>query len=90
MLSKKVLIFTIFLALLTVSAAAAADPIAKPQTACPVMGGNLNKDVYLDYKGQRIYFCCPACIEVFKKDPEKYLQKMKEQGVTPEKSPSAK
>ena len=44
----------------------------KPQTVCPVLGGKINKDVYTDYQGQRIYFCCPACIKSF----EKYLKKL--------------
>jgi len=60
----------------------------KPQTACPVLGGNLDKNVYVDYQGYRIYFCCPGCDVEFKKDPEKYMKKLQEQGVTPEKSPS--
>jgi len=60
----------------------------KPQTTCPVLGGNIDKNNYLDYKGQRIYFCCKGCDEEFKKNPEKYLEKMKSQGVTPEKSPA--
>lgn len=62
----------------------------KPQTTCPVVGGKINKELYVDYKGQRVYFCCPDCVEPFKKDPEKYLQKLREQGVVPEKSPSGK
>lgn len=91
MLKEKILILAILLAFLTVGLAAAAGPAVKgqPQTVCPVMGGNINKDVYLDYQGQRIYFCCLACLELFKKEPEKYLQKLKEQGITPEKSPAA-
>ncbi|MBI4644074.1 MAG: YHS domain-containing protein [Deltaproteobacteria bacterium] len=67
---------------------AAATP--QPQTTCPVLGGKINKEFYADYKGQRVYFCCSGCDVEFKKDPEKYLQKMKEQGITPEKSPAAK
>ena len=31
------------------------------QTTCPVMGGAINKDVYADYEGKRVYFCCPGC-----------------------------
>jgi len=62
----------------------------KPQAICPVLGGNVDKGVYTDYKGQRIYFCCQGCIADFQKNPEKYLQKMKEQGVQPEKAPAAK
>lgn len=62
----------------------------KAQVDCPVMSGKINKDLYADYKGQRVYFCCPGCVDVFKKDPEAYLKKMREQGVVPEKSPGGK
>ncbi len=61
----------------------------KAQTTCPVMGGNINKNIYADYKGQRVYFCCTGCDEAFKKNPEQYLEKLKSQGVTPEKAPAA-
>jgi YHS domain-containing protein len=44
----------------------------------------------MDYKGQRIYFCCQGCDAEFKKDPEKYLKKIKEQGITLEKCPEGK
>lgn len=47
------------------------------QTTCPVMGGPINKDVFTEYKGQKIYFCCTDCIEMFKKDPEKYIGNIK-------------
>jgi YHS domain-containing protein len=66
-------------------------PLAgKTQVACPVQGGKINKDLYVDYQGQRVYFCCPACIPIFNKDPENYLRKMREQGVVPEKTPGGK
>jgi len=80
---------TLILALFLAGPGLAADS-AKPQTTCPVLGGNISKDIYADYQGQRVYFCCQGCDDEFKKDPEKYLQKLKEQGVTPEKSPAAK
>lgn len=57
---------------------------AAPQTKCPVMGGDINKEVYVDHKGLRVYFCCEACIAKFKEDPEKYLTKLKEMGEEPE------
>jgi YHS domain-containing protein len=44
------------------------------QKTCPVMGKEINKDIYRDYKGQRIYFCCPMCPPEFDKDPEKYVK----------------
>lgn len=90
MTKRTMLIFAVLLAFLAAGALAAADPAAqgKPQTICPVMGGPINKNVYVDYQGQRVYFCCPACIGLFQKQPEKYLQKMTEEGVRPEKTPA--
>ncbi len=61
-----------------------------PESVCPVLGNKINKNIYTDYQGQRIYFCCPGCIAVFKKNPEAYLKKMREQGVAPEKTPGGK
>ena len=55
------------------------------QTHCPVMGGEINKDVYVDYKGKRVYFCCPGCEGSFMEKPEEYLEKMRAEGVEPER-----
>ena len=57
------------------------------QTVCPVMGGKINKDVYVDYRGKRVYFCCPGCEKKFLEDPEKYIQQMEAEGVVLEESP---
>lgn len=59
----------------------------KPQTVCPVMGGEIVKDIYVDHDGKRVYLCCPACVDPFKKDPAKYLGKLAEAGVTLEDAP---
>ena len=64
----------------------AADP--KPQTVCPVRGDKIDKSTYVDYQGKRIYFCCEGCDKDFKKDPEKYLKKLQDEGVTPEPTPA--
>lgn len=61
------------------------DQEPKAQTLCPVMGGEINKEVYTDHNGMRIYFCCPGCDAEFKADPDKYLKQMKAEGVVPEK-----
>jgi len=49
---------------------------AVEQTTCPVMGGAINKDIFTEYKGKKVYFCCPACKGEFEKDPEKYVSKL--------------
>ncbi len=60
---------------------------AAAQTKCPVLNNPIDKNVYVDYQGKRVYFCCSACIDDFKKDPQKYLKKMEAEGITPEKAP---
>jgi YHS domain-containing protein len=82
----KVLILALALTAFAVGSLWAADP--KPQTVCPVLAGNIDKNVYVDYQGKRIYFCCQGCDAEFKKDPEKYMKKLEEQGVTPEAAPA--
>jgi len=49
---------------------------AAEQTTCPVMGGAINKDIFTEYKGKKVYFCCSSCVDKFKADPEKYLPKL--------------
>lgn len=46
---------------------------------CPVSGDVLKGDekYTYEYKGTTYRFCCPQCVEEFKKDPEKYIDKMK-------------
>jgi YHS domain-containing protein len=50
--------------------------VQKEQTICPVMGGKINKDIFTEYKGKKVYFCCPACKPEFEKNPEKYIDKL--------------
>lgn len=57
------------------------------QRLCPVMGRRISPDIYTDYRGERVYFCCPPCVEDFEKAPQGYLEKMKASGVRLEKSP---
>ena len=53
------------------------QPAEITQTVCPVMGGAINKDIYTDHNGKRVYFCCQGCIAEFTKNPAKYLAKLK-------------
>lgn len=59
----------------------------KSQTTCPVMGGKVDKSLYADVNGYRIYVCCSGCINEIKKDPDKYIKKLHEMGVEIEKAP---
>ena len=51
-----------------------------PQKTCPVMGGEIDKEVFLDYEGQRVYFCCGGCENDFLEDPDAYLKILKKRG----------
>lgn len=55
-----------------------AEPVVLPgeQTLCPVMGTPINKDIFVEYQGKKVYFCCPGCDKEFLADPEKYLPKL--------------
>ncbi len=46
------------------------------QTTCPVMGNEIDKSIFVEYKGQKVYFCCPPCKEKFQANPEAYLVKL--------------
>ncbi|MFC1737446.1 YHS domain-containing protein [Planctomycetota bacterium] len=50
--------------------------LAIEQKTCPVMGGPIDKAVFTEYKGKKVYFCCPGCDVKFKVDPEKYIVKL--------------
>lgn len=55
---------------------AAKAAAAGEQTICPVMGNPINKDVFVEYEGKKVYFCCPECKAKFNADPEKYIAKL--------------
>ncbi|MCK5655184.1 MAG: YHS domain-containing protein [Candidatus Aureabacteria bacterium] len=42
---------------------------------CPVMGQPASKNYSYTYEGKTYYFCCASCIEKFKNDPVKYINK---------------
>ena len=46
------------------------------QTTCPVSGDKIDKNVFVEYKGKKVYFCCASCKSIFNKDPEKYVAKL--------------
>ena len=55
-------------------AVAAAEVIA--QKTCPIMGNPVNKEVFTEHKGKKVYFCCAGCIDKFNAKPEDYVAKL--------------
>ncbi|MCT4534816.1 hypothetical protein [Halodesulfovibrio sp.] len=51
------------------------------QVKCPVMGNTINKKLYADHNGKRVYFCCQMCLPKFKKNPTVFIKKLESQGV---------
>lgn len=40
------------------------------------MEGDINPEVFIEYKGAKIYFCCWGCDKKFVEDSAKYLAKL--------------
>ena len=48
---------------------------------CPVSGERVNEETKAtyEYEGKVYNFCCPMCIDEFKKDPQKYIQRVQDE-----------
>ncbi len=62
--------------------------MSNAQTTYPVMGDKIDKSLYADHMGKRVYFCCDMCPPKFNKDPMKSINKLKAAGVEIEDSPA--
>ncbi|MCX7805790.1 MAG: rhodanese-like domain-containing protein, partial [Planctomycetota bacterium] len=62
----------------------------KPQSKCPIMGKEINRDLYVDAGCCRIYVCCKYCVEKVKADPAAAIRKIIEAGERPECLPSCR
>jgi len=89
-MKKTTIFFAALLALLFYSLLSHETALAKEQTTCPIMGGKIDKTVYADHDGKRVYFCCAGCIDPFKKEPAKHIKKLEGEGVELAKVPVAK
>ena len=54
------------------------------QTTCPIMGGGINKNLYVDKDGKRIYMCCTGCTYEITNNFEEMIEKLAEIGEKPE------
>jgi len=48
---------------------------------CPVSGEKIDEEMMVtyEYEGKIYNFCCAMCIDEFKKEPEKYIEKIEEE-----------
>ena len=79
-MSKKIAVSAIILAVVLIMNVAAFAATDVGNTICPVTGEKIDaktKATY-EYQGKIYNFCCPMCIDEFKKDPGKYIKKIKE------------
>lgn len=60
------------------------DPDLKPQTVCPPCGMKVNKDLYVEKEGHRVYTCSAGCAEKVRQDFDKAVKMLKEKGEKPE------
>ncbi len=75
--------------MMVVAALAAVAMVASMQAAdkkdklagvkCPISGKDVKAGKTADYKGGKIYFCCPGCSDKFAKNTEKFATKANHQ-----------
>lgn len=81
---------SVMLAVWTLMLAALAVGAGQPQTTCPVMKGSpVNKALFVDVNGYRIYVCCGGCLKAVQTEPDKYIAQLQAEGVELEKTPEA-
>ena len=71
LVTVSLLVFTFLM-----STAWAADKPSHSQENCPVMGGKINKDIFVEYEDKKVYFCCAECKGKFNAEPEKYTAQL--------------
>ena len=47
------------------------------QETCPIMDGNpINKNLFVEYEGKKVYFCCKGCSDKFLANPDQYVAQL--------------
>ena len=75
---KRRIFFGFFLSVILLGMApSSANAQFEKRPHCVVMPGNPVKEkFFVDYRSERIHFCCRSCMKRFKKHPEKYWAKL--------------
>jgi hypothetical protein len=61
--------------------APAKDVVKKAQTTCPITGKPIDKKLFVDQDGKRIYVCCTKCPDAVKKDFAKIAKDLEAKGI---------
>ena len=60
---------------------AASEHVQITNVVCPVMPDmKADPDIFTDYEGKRVYFCCRNCRAAFVRNPKKYLSQLPQFG----------
>jgi YHS domain-containing protein len=63
------------------------SPAISKQTTDILSGKPVSWNVFTDYKGKRIYFCCGESRKRFLLDPDRYMADFRRQGIILEDAP---
>ncbi len=78
------MLILVLVSLLAPITASAESPSSTPAlldiryAECPIMGGKALPDVATIHENKVYHFCCPACIDTFRKDPAAAISKIKD------------
>jgi YHS domain-containing protein len=80
-MSKKIMgsVFAVVALCVAMTVYAEKEEAKKAELACPVSGKPINKEVSVDYKGGKVYMCCPGCPGAFEKNTAKFAAKANHQ-----------
>src|SRR5262245_17836328 len=63
------------------ASALASRPVTpEGQSVCPVSNYDIDPNVFVDYRGIRVYLCCEGCKETFQKYPGRFVSKLPQFG----------
>lgn len=88
-MSKKIIGASVAFLVISV-ALVAAEKKAEFKASCPVSGKAASESTCVDYKGAKVYLCCPGCEAPFKKDTAKFAAKANQQLVGTKQATQAK
>ena len=49
-----------------------------PQKTCPYKGSPIDKKLFYEYEGQKIYVCCEPCLKVVEKNPIEAVERLRD------------